>query len=137
MEVRSPGRSIRTPYSIELRYQWQWAGLILHQPHSRRRGDHNAGEKAEINGGLQSWNFISAFAAALLVDKLGRRMLFIASTGGMLASTQAPSPLLMTDADGLDSQAFAMWTLTTALFETSGNGNAAKGEITLCGLVWE
>ena len=46
----------------------------------------DAGEKAEINGGLQIWNLVSAFTAALLVDKLGRRTLFIASNSGMLIS---------------------------------------------------
>lgn len=46
----------------------------------------DAGEKAEINGGLQIWNLISAFAASLFVDKLGRRTLFIASNVGMLIS---------------------------------------------------
>jgi hypothetical protein len=44
------------------------------------------GVKAEVNGGLQIWNLICAFCAALLVDKLGRRTLFVASNSGMLVS---------------------------------------------------
>ena len=47
----------------------------------------NAGTKAEINGGLQVWNLAAALSAALLVDKLGRRTLFIMSNTGMLIST--------------------------------------------------
>lgn len=42
------------------------------------------GIKSEINGGLQIWNLLCAFSAALLVDKLGRRTLFIISNVGML-----------------------------------------------------
>jgi hypothetical protein len=84
--------------------------------------------KAEINGGLQvpvpfnesraifsnfcvpsqAWNLACAMTGALLVDRLGRRTLFIISNAGMAV-------------------VFAMWTLTTALFRTTGNTAAAKG----------
>ena len=44
----------------------------------------DAGTKAAINGGLQVWNLVAAMSGALLVDKLGRRTLFIISNVGML-----------------------------------------------------
>jgi len=40
--------------------------------------------KAMISGCLQIWNLAAAIMGALLVDKLGRRTLFIASNAGML-----------------------------------------------------
>lgn len=108
--IATPGnrRRMRIIIAIALFSQWRCAGVqvstwssLLTQiaPYSGNGlvsyyinlildgvGITNAGEKAEINGGLQTWNFISAFTAALLVDKLGRRTLFIASNSGMLIS---------------------------------------------------
>lgn len=52
-------------------------------------GIKNAGVKAEINGGLQVFNLVCALTAALLVDKLGRRALFIISNTGMLICKSA------------------------------------------------
>lgn len=67
-----------------------------------------------INGGLQLFNFLAAMLGASLVDKLGRRTLFIISNTGMLIS-------------------FAAWTLTTALVNNlqseKGREAAAKGTI--------
>lgn len=68
--------------------------------------------QAWINGTLQIWNFLIAVAAALLVDRAGRRTLFLISNMGMVI-------------------VFAMWTLTTALFQTMGNVAAAKATIPL------
>jgi MFS family permease len=39
-----------------------------------------------INGVLQIVNFITAVGMCFLVDKVGRRKLFLVSTSGMLAS---------------------------------------------------
>lgn len=39
-----------------------------------------------MNSGLQLWNLIFAVTAALCVDKLGRRFLFLASGSVMLTS---------------------------------------------------
>lgn len=40
--------------------------------------------KAAINGGLQIWNLLAAMTGAFMVDRLGRRTLFIISNVGML-----------------------------------------------------
>jgi MFS family permease len=42
--------------------------------------------KTLINGCLQIWNLIMAVSASLLVDKVGRRPLFLISNAGMLLS---------------------------------------------------
>ncbi|KAG2142008.1 general substrate transporter [Suillus cothurnatus] len=68
--------------------------------------------KAAINGGLQIFNLASALVGMMVVDKLGRRKIFLISNIGMLI-------------------AFSMWTLTTALFNQSGNVVAAKATVPL------
>ncbi|KIM26163.1 hypothetical protein M408DRAFT_330739 [Serendipita vermifera MAFF 305830] len=60
-----------------------------------------------INGSLQIWNCAIAITAALLVDRLGRRLLFLSSNTGMLIT-------------------FIGWTLATAFFSTNGDRNAAN-----------
>jgi hypothetical protein len=51
----------------------------------------------------------NGIAAALLVDKIGRRPLFLTSNGGMIIT-------------------FGAWTLAAALFTTRGDRAAANGE---------
>jgi len=59
-----------------------------------------------INGSLQIWNCTIAITAALLVDRLGRRLLFISSNTGMLIT-------------------FIAWTLATAFYTTRNHPPAA------------
>ncbi len=49
-----------------------------------------------INGGLQIWNLFIALSAALSVDRLGRRTLFLISAFGMLSSYVAITALSAT-----------------------------------------
>lgn len=58
-------------------------------------GIKDAGTKAAINGGLQVWNLVAAMSGALLVDKLGRRTLFIISNVGMLIGMDNDGPTFM------------------------------------------
>ncbi|EJF64973.1 general substrate transporter [Dichomitus squalens] len=92
--------------------QWSGNGLVSYYINLvfEGVGIKDAGTKAAINGGLQVWNLIAAMSGALLVDKLGRRTLFIISNVGMLIG-------------------FGAWTLTTALFNTMDNKAAAKATI--------
>ena len=61
--------------------------------------------KTLINGILQIFNFIAAASAAFLVDRLGRRALFLWSGIGMLIS-------------------FVIWTACSAVFDTDGSTGA-------------
>ena len=63
-----------------------------------------------INGLLQIWNLFISIGAALCVEKLGRRLLFLTSCVGMLAF-------------------FTMQTVCSAVFATSGSAGAAHGVI--------
>ncbi|KIK63084.1 hypothetical protein GYMLUDRAFT_163887 [Collybiopsis luxurians FD-317 M1] len=64
--------------------------------------------KAAINGGLQVFNLMVGFSSAMLIDRVGRRPLFIISNTGMLI-------------------AFGLWTVTEALFNALHKASAAKG----------
>lgn len=63
-----------------------------------------------INGILQIWNLFWALLAAFLVDKIGRRILFLSSVVGMLIF-------------------FTFQTICSALFAQSQNNNAAHAVI--------
>ncbi|KAF8575963.1 general substrate transporter [Ramaria rubella] len=108
----SPGnrKRLRIILAIGLFSQWSGNGLVSYYINLvlEAIGIQDTQTKAWINGVLQVWNLVVAVSASLLVDRLGRRTLFITSTAGMLVS-------------------FSMWTLTTALFQTHGNVAAAKG----------
>lgn len=68
--------------------------------------------KAAINGCLQIFNLASALVGMMMVDKLGRRKIFLISNIGMLI-------------------AFSMWTITTALFSQFKNVVAARATVLL------
>ncbi|KAG1871956.1 hypothetical protein C8R48DRAFT_746488 [Suillus tomentosus] len=68
--------------------------------------------KAIINGCLQVFNLASALLGTTLVDKWGRRKLFLTSNIGMLI-------------------VFSMWTIATALFEETGSTVAVKATVPL------
>ena len=63
-----------------------------------------------INGLLQIWNLIISIGAACLVDKLGRRILFLTSCVGMLAF-------------------FTMQTVCSATFAETGSESAAHAVV--------
>jgi len=72
----------------------------------------NPKTKTMISGCLQIWNLAAAMMGALLVDKLGRRTLFITSNAGMLMT-------------------LPLWALTSSLMHTDSipTGQAANATI--------
>lgn len=82
--------------------------------------------KAVINGALQVFNLIAAMTGAMLVDKLGRRPLFIISNVGMLIGEQWLFDVLVEDLISCRID-FSCWTITTALFNELHIAAAAKG----------
>ncbi|KAA1467517.1 general substrate transporter [Dentipellis sp. KUC8613] len=110
----TPGnrKRMRLIIGIAMFSQWSGNGLVSYYINLVLEGVgiSSTSTKAAINGGLQIWNLAAALTGAFLVDKLGRRTLFITSNAGMLIT-------------------FSMWTLTTALFNTLHITAAAKATI--------
>lgn len=68
--------------------QWNGVGIVSYYlaPALDTIGVTSVTEKTLISGFLQIWNLILAVGAALCVDRLGRRTLFLTSCSGMLVS---------------------------------------------------
>ncbi|KAG1905045.1 general substrate transporter [Suillus fuscotomentosus] len=94
--------------------QWSGNGLVSYYFNTvlDKVGITQTRTKAAINGGLQIFNLASALVGVMIVDKVGRRKTFLISNIGMLT-------------------AFAMWTVTTALFCESGDVAAARATVPL------
>ncbi|KAI0250199.1 general substrate transporter [Lactifluus subvellereus] len=92
--------------------QWSGNGLVSYYINLVLEdvGVKSVRAKATINGCLQIWNLAAALTGALLVDRVGRRTLFIISNAGMLI-------------------AFSVWALTSSLYHTSPMPGAAKATI--------
>ncbi|OJK04040.1 hypothetical protein ASPACDRAFT_22513 [Aspergillus aculeatus ATCC 16872] len=69
-------------------------------------------EQNLINGCLQILNFIVALSMCFVVDKVGRRRLFVISTSGMLV-------------------AFIIWTICSARYEIAHNHGAANAVVAM------
>ncbi|KAH0256893.1 general substrate transporter, partial [Aureobasidium melanogenum] len=70
-------------------------------------------DQALFNGGLQIYNFLVAVLfSVLLVDKLGRRKLFLIAAGGMLVT-------------------FSIWTACSAVYNQTGNKGAGKAVLAM------
>ncbi|KAM5380970.1 hypothetical protein ACJZ2D_003279 [Fusarium nematophilum] len=85
-------------------------GLVQYYLHSvlLSIGITNTTTQVTINGCLSIYNFVLTSIAALFVERVGRRKLFIASTAGMFL-------------------AFILWTTFAALFTTHGTSGYAIG----------
>ncbi|KAI5826868.1 hypothetical protein K523DRAFT_322607 [Schizophyllum commune Tattone D] len=112
----TPGnrKRMRLIVAIAIFSQWSGNGLVSYYINLVLEGVgiRSTETKAAINGGLQVFNMCVAFTAAMLVDWVGRRTLFIVSTAGMLVC-------------------FTSWTTTTALFNIFQSTVAAKATIPL------
>ncbi|KAI0684104.1 general substrate transporter [Cytidiella melzeri] len=110
----TPGnrKRMRIIIALAIFSQWSGNGLVSYYINLILEGVGitSTNTKAAINGGLQVWNLIAAMTGAMLIDKLGRRTLFIISNVGMLFD-------------------FALWTITTALFNELHIAAAAKATL--------
>lgn len=86
----TPGNRKRMRIILGLTLFSQWSGnglasfylnLVLDNV-----GISNQKVKAVVNGCLQTWNLVAALSGTLLIDRVGRRTLFIVSNAGMLMS---------------------------------------------------
>ncbi|KAF2677190.1 general substrate transporter [Lentithecium fluviatile CBS 122367] len=79
---------------------------------------------AAINGGLTIWCWLVSLGCAFLVDRVGRRTLFLGAGVGMLI-------------------AFTVWTVCSAVYEKTGNSSAGSAVLAMiflfygaAGLAW-
>ncbi|KAG8778086.1 hypothetical protein FRC15_010970 [Serendipita sp. 397] len=111
---KTPGnlRRMRIVFALGFFSQWSGNGLISYylDPVLENVGVTVSSTRALINGGIQIWCLFVAVSAALMVDKIGRRPLFLMSNAGMVI-------------------VFVFWTLTTALWTTQENRPAANASI--------
>ncbi|KAL1885440.1 hypothetical protein Plec18167_000934 [Paecilomyces lecythidis] len=102
--IKTPGNRKRTFIAVCVGAFAQWNGVAVVSYYLTlvldTVGVKDSDTQTLINGLLQIFNFIAAGSAALLVDRLGRRTLFLWSGVGMLAS-------------------FIVWTACSAVFESS------------------
>ncbi|OJD39032.1 hexose transporter protein [Diplodia corticola] len=110
--VRTPGNRKRVLLILLTAFfsQCSGNGLVSYYIHDilTSVGVRDAGDQSVINGGLQVWSFLVAVGfSVLLVDRLGRRTLFMTAAVGMLVT-------------------FSVWTACSAVYaETSGTNTSA------------
>ncbi|CAE6472985.1 unnamed protein product [Rhizoctonia solani] len=113
---KSVGNLKRMRIIIALGFFSQWSGNGLFSYYINEifgtLGITSPGMKTLINAVLQIWNLIMALSAAMFVDRVGRRTMFVVSNAGMLC-------------------AFSVWTVTAALYQLLGNTAAANANIAL------
>ncbi|KAL4904289.1 hypothetical protein BDW74DRAFT_154574 [Aspergillus multicolor] len=102
--VKTPGNRKRTFIAVCVGAFAQWNGVAVVSYYLTlvldTVGIKDTDTQTLINGLLQIFNFIAALSAALFVDRLGRRTLFLWSALGMLVS-------------------FVIWTACSAVFDST------------------
>ncbi|KAL4987924.1 general substrate transporter [Aspergillus falconensis] len=102
--VQTPGNRKRTFIAVCVGAFAQWNGVAVVSYYLTlvldTVGVTDTDTQTLINGLLQIFNFIAALSAALFVDRLGRRTLFLWSAAGMLVS-------------------FIIWTACSAVFDST------------------
>jgi len=110
----TPGNRKRMRIIIAIAFfsQWSGNGLVSYYLNAvlETIGITNGTHKLLINGILQIWNLAWALVASAFVDKIGRRLLFITSTVGMLLF-------------------FIMQTVCSAVYAKNQNNSAAYAVI--------
>ncbi|KAG5646741.1 hypothetical protein DXG03_002423 [Asterophora parasitica] len=112
--IASAGNRRRLRIIVALAFFSQWSGNGLVSYYLNKVFDGigitNPTTQLLINGILQIWNLFWALAASAMVDKLGRRILFLASAGGMTIF-------------------FTLQTVCSAVFANTGSQGAAHAVI--------
>ncbi|RQM06891.1 hypothetical protein DH86_00000036 [Scytalidium sp. 3C] len=114
--IRTPGNRHRLIILLALGFfsQWSGNGLVSYYIHTvlDQIGITNSTTQLLINGILQICNMIVATGVCFFVDKVGRRVLFLIATTGMLCT-------------------FIVWTICSAQFTINGSKSAANAVVAM------
>ena len=112
--ISTPGNRRRLIILIALGFfsQWSGNGLVSYYMNAvlQAAGVESGKTRLEINGILNIVNFVVAVGMCFVIDRFGRRPLFLFSTAGMLGS-------------------FVIWTVCAAQFVKTGVPSAGYAEI--------
>ncbi|KAJ9631985.1 hypothetical protein H2203_000386 [Taxawa tesnikishii (nom. ined.)] len=118
--LKTKGNRWRLAILISLGIISQYSGNALFSNYSKLiyegAGITGAGQGLGLNIGQTSLSLIVSIYAATLVDKVGRRRLFLIGTTGMVVM-------------------FTLWTITSAVYENSGNTNTSAGIVQIP-IIW-
>jgi len=111
---RTKGNRYRFAVLISLGIFSQWSGNAIISNYSSKlyesAGVHGSTQKLGLSAGQTCLSLIVSLTMAMLVDKVGRRPMFLASTTGMFVT-------------------FIFWTLTSGLYEEHGAAGAGNAMI--------
>jgi len=114
--VRTPGNRKRLLLVILTSFfsQCSGNGIASYYLHDilESVGVTSSSDQALVNGGLQIWSFLVAIGFSFLVDKAGRRRLFLTAGLGMLF-------------------AFSVWTGCSAVYAQNGSPTAGRAVIAM------
>ncbi|KAF4629697.1 hypothetical protein G7Y89_g8448 [Cudoniella acicularis] len=127
--MKTPGNRYRLAILVSLGIISQYSGNALFSNYTNliytSMGITEQSKKIPLNGGQTLLALIVSVFCAMLVDRVGRRPLFLVSTTGKFAMVQE----LVTCAEIKTGMVvmFLIWTITAAIFENSGSKNMAAG----------
>jgi Sugar (and other) transporter len=114
--IATPGNRRRLLITVTIGFFSQWSGNGLVSYYLGKVLDSvgvtDSFTQLLINGVLQIWNLICAVTAAIVVDKVGRRPLWLASTAGMVIF-------------------FVLQTICTAIYSEKGVASAGTASIAM------
>jgi sugar porter (SP) family MFS transporter len=118
--LKTKGNRWRLAILISLGIISQYSGNALFSNYSNLiyegAGIKAPGQKLGLNIGNTLLSLIVSITSATLIDKAGRRPLFLIGTTGMVVM-------------------FTLWTITSAIYENSGNSNMAAGYVQIP-IIW-
>jgi len=118
--LKTKGNRWRLAILISLGIISQYSGNALFSNYTdliyTGAGISSAGQKLGLNIGNTLLSLIISITSATLVDKAGRRPLFLIGTSGMVVM-------------------FVLWTITSAIYENSGGSNKAAGYVQIP-IIW-
>jgi sugar porter (SP) family MFS transporter len=118
--LKTKGNRWRLAILISLGIISQYSGNALFSNYSNLiyegAGIKTAGQKLGLNVGNTALSLIISITSATLIDRAGRRRLFLIGTTGMVVM-------------------FTLWTITSAVYENSGNTNKAAGYVQIP-IIW-